>query len=106
MAEGIAPRSLINRDQNTRATPSIWERTLTYRQREYPSLRNVLEFAERVHLERFLDTDQRAIYALNGRRQLSLPANLRVSEHPRPTAECVILTLMADAGSGRLIDCQ
>ena len=35
-----------------------------YRHRDYPSLRDVLEYAERVHLERFLGTDQKAIFAL------------------------------------------
>ncbi|MHB1826812.1 MAG: DUF5710 domain-containing protein [Steroidobacteraceae bacterium] len=35
-----------------------------YREREYPCLRDVLEYAERVHLERFLGTDQQAIFAL------------------------------------------
>ena len=35
-----------------------------HRQREYPTLRDVLEYAERIHLERFLGTDQKAIFAL------------------------------------------
>lgn len=36
----------------------------SHRKREYPTVRDVLEYAERVHLERFLGTDQKAIFAL------------------------------------------
>lgn len=35
-----------------------------HRERHYPTIRDVLEYAERVHLERFLGTDQKAVLAL------------------------------------------
>jgi len=49
-----------------------------FRKRVYPTVRDVLEYAERIHLERFLGTDQKAVNALKNLNKVAKTYQLKL----------------------------